>query len=450
MKNKYSRLKVSMKLLTIFTAIAVPTIASATNGLFGHGYGARQSGIAGSGVAFPQDPLIAAINPAGVVQLDEKSYEIDVQYFSPRREYTISPSPFSGAFPPFPGPTVESGAETFIIPGFAMNWPLANEAAFGLALYGNGGMNTEYDASKTPFGFGTFGAAAVPGADTRTSIDYSQLFLNLSYSKMFSGGNGSWGISALINYSQFEAQGLAGFAPFSVNPQNISDNKVDTDFGFGVRLGVQYDISENTSLAASYQSEISNTFDDYSGLFPENGKLHIPATAQVGLATKVGAGTFTADIQQIFYSDTEGVGDPGSTGLTSACIPSAPFSPLPLASGPNCLGSTPGLGFGWDDMTVIKLGYTWSSSKSMTWRVGVSFGDQPVQEKDVTFNILAPGVIEQHYTAGFTKTLSSGNELSAALMIAPEECVSGPDLFTPGQGVELCMNQIAVNVGYSF
>jgi long-chain fatty acid transport protein len=101
-------------------------------------------------------------------------------------------------------------------------------------------------------------------------------------------------------------------------------------------------------------------------------------------------------------------------------------------------------------MTVFKLGYTWSSSKSMTWRVGASYGEQPVQEKDVTFNILAPGVVEQHYTAGFTKTLASGNEVSAAFMYAPEECVSGPDLFTPGQGVEICMHQFAVNLGFSF
>ncbi len=48
-------------------ATAAPVLVQATNGLFQIGYGSRQAGIAGSGVAFPQDPLIAAINPAGVV-----------------------------------------------------------------------------------------------------------------------------------------------------------------------------------------------------------------------------------------------------------------------------------------------------------------------------------------------------------------------------------------------
>ncbi|MFT5135664.1 MAG: long-chain fatty acid transport protein [Arenicella sp.] len=442
------KVKIMCASLIVSAAIA-PNIANATNGLYGHGYGARQSGIAGSGVAFPQDGLIAAINPAGVVHL-EKSREIDLQYFSPRREYTVTGSQFSGAFPPFPGPTVESGSETFIIPAVGLNWALAEDSAIGLAIYGNGGMNSDYKASNTPFGFGTYGAAAVPGATADTGVDYQQLFVNLSYSKKFGSGNSSWGIAAIANYSLFEATGLAGFGAFSVSPANLSDNGADSDFGLGFRLGMQYEVSSSLVLAASYQSEISNSFDDYAGLFPEGGKLHIPATAQIGLAVNTSSGTITADIQQIYYDSTEGVGDPGSTGLPTGCFPSRPFTSAPIASGPSCIGGTPGLGFGWEDMTVFKLGYTWDTSETMTWRVGASYGDQPVQAKDVTFNILAPGVVEQHYTAGFTKTLESGNAFSLSLMVAPENCIDGPDLFTPGQSVELCMNQVAVNAGFSF
>ena len=136
-------------------------------------------------------------------------------------------------------------------------------------------------------------------------------------------------------------------------------------------------------------------------MFPDGGKLHIPATLQVGLAAKAGPGTITADVQHIFYSDTEGVGDPGTTGLPTGCFPSAPITTAPAASGPNCLGNSPGIGFGWDDMTVFKFGYTWSTGNDWTWRAGASFGGQPVQSEDVTFNIISPGVIEQHYTLGF-------------------------------------------------
>jgi len=447
-QQKSTGLRVSHCLLFLIS-LAIPGIANATNGLYGHAYGARQSGIAGSGIAFPQDALIAAINPAGVVQLG-KSREIDLQYFSPMRQYTVNPSPASGGFPPFPGPTVESESESFFIPAIGLSWPLSSDKAVGFALYGNGGMNTDYAAADTPFGVGAFGAGAVPGADPRAGVDYSQLFANLSYSQKFGGGNGSWGVSALGNYSVIELSGLAGFAPFSTDPRNLSDKGKDGEFGFGVRVGAQFDVSPSVTLAAAYQTEISTQFDDYAGLFPESGKLHIPANAQIGIAAKTGSGTFTADVQQIFYSSAEGVGDPGTTGLTTGCRPSAPFTSAPVAAGPSCLGGSPGIGFGWEDMTILKLGYTWKTNNGMTWRVGFSHGDQPVPEKDVTFNIIAPGVIEQHYTVGFSKELASGREFTFAFMYAPEKCVTGPDLFTPGQTVELCMNQFALNAGISF
>ena len=432
-----------------FTLCAVMPLSSyATNGLFNHAYGARQSGIAGSGIAFAQDPLIASINPAGVVHL-ESSREFDLQYFRPSREYTVKPSQFSGGFPPFPSGSVESGSKSFVIPSVGLNWRLANDDAFGLALYGNGGMNTDYSANDTPFGFGTFGAAAVPGAVADTGVDYAQLFVNLNYSKKF-GNNHSWGIAALLNYSEIELTGIAGFGPFSLAPSSLSDGGKDSDTGFGIRLGAQFTLSDNVVLAATYQTEISNRFDSYAGLFPETGSLHIPANTQIGLATKLGSGTLTTDVQHIFYSDTEGVGDPGTTVLTTGCFPSAPFTPNLSAGGPNCLGGNPGVGFGWDDMTVFKLGYTSAKMNGWSWRVGASWGDQPVQGEDVTFNIIAPGVIEQHFTLGFSKELVGDREINAALMYAPENCVDGPDLFTPGQRVELCMSQLAVNVGISF
>ena len=56
-------------------AIAIsllPVTASATNGYFTHGIGARSLAVAGVGVALPQDGLAAAINPAGIARLGNR------------------------------------------------------------------------------------------------------------------------------------------------------------------------------------------------------------------------------------------------------------------------------------------------------------------------------------------------------------------------------------------
>ena len=44
----------------------------------------------------------------------------------------------------------------------------------------------------------------------------------------------------------------------------------------------------------------------------------------------------------------------------------------------------------------------------------------------MTFNILAPGVIEDHLTLGFTYTLQGGSEITMAYMHAFKNSVTGP------------------------
>ena len=71
-------------------------------------------------------------------------------------------------------------------------------------------------------------------------------------------------------------------------------------------------------------------------------------------------------------------------------------------------------------MTVYKFGVSWDLSDTWTWRAGYSFTDQPIPKDQMIFNILAPGVMEEHFTVGFTQTMKGGNELSLSFMYAPE------------------------------
>ena len=103
-------------------------------------------------------------------------------------------------------------------------------------------------------------------------------------------------------------------------------------------------------------------------------------------------------------------------------------------------------------MSVIKVGLTWSSDRlpGTTFRAGVYLGDQPIQPSEVLFNILAPGVMEQHLTFGIARELGNGKEWGATFMYAPEESVKGSSLFDPTQTIELSMKQFEVEFYYTW
>lgn len=118
----------------------------------------------------------------------------------------------------------------------------------------------------------------------------------------------------------------------------------------------------------------------------------------------------------------------------------------------NCLGGSEGFGFGWDDVTVYQFGLKWSPAdmSKVTWRAGYNYGEQPISEENVAINILAPAVVEEHFTGGFSYDLDSGNQVSVAVMYAPSNTVTGPNLFDPTQQVSLEMSQWELEVAYTF
>ena len=93
----------------------------------------------------------------------------------------------------------------------------------------------------------------------------------------------------------------------------------------------------------------------------------------------------------------------------------------------------------------------WASSENNVWRFGYSYGEQPIQSADVIFNILAPGVMEQHFTFGWTHKSNRGGIWNFSLMYAPENSVTGPSFFDPSpQTIEIKMSQIEFEVSYRF
>ncbi len=412
------RLRHALHMLPMATVfVAGPALA--TNGYFPHGYGIKAKGMGGASTALAQDSLGGANNPASMVWAGNR-IDLGADVFMPKRDAERSGAGFTTL-----NGKVDSDKTSFVVPEFGYNTLINSDLSLGVSVYGNGGMNTTYPQGN--FNCGGPTANMLCGGGTM-GVDLMQLVIAPTVAYKLNAQH-AIGLSLLLGYQQFKATGLQsfdnapGFPPFTGAPGSVTNNGTDSSTGVGLRLGYQGRLNDMVTLGASYAPKMKmGKFDKYKGLFADGGGFDIPSHYSVGVAiTPTPALTVALDLVRINYSDVPAVSNP-----------SMPVAPLGAPNGP---------GFGWQDINVVKIGVAWRTSDALTLRAGYNKGDNPVSSADVTFNILAPGVITDHYTAGFTYALGTTDDISGALMIAPRQTVTGSSLFNGVLGAGAAGNE---------
>ena len=407
---------VAASLATCFSA------AHATNGYFAHGYGVKAQGMGGAAVAMTDNAFAGANNPATAAFAGNR-WDLGATVFSPRRSVSRGDAgPFGGAF------SVDSDKEFFLIPEFGYNVALSNKIGLNLTVYGNGGMNTEYptvsalNGSNSLYGTGKLG------------VDLMQLIVAPTFAYKFTD-NSAIGVSPLLVYQRFKAYGLQAFAaapPNGYGATSLAENNgTDSSTGFGVRVGYMAKLNDKVNFGMAYSPKVDmKEFDKYRELFAEKGDFDIPENYSVGLAIQATPTVVLAlDYQRINYSGVASVSNPSTNQAA--------------------LGASNGPGFGWKDINVYKLGVQWQKDATWTLRAGYNRGENPISSRDVTFNILAPGVMKDHYTFGATMALNKTDEISFFGMYAPEVEVSGTSLLVPGVRETIRMNQYSGGIQFS-
>ena len=432
-----------MKLSRITLALAIAGLsfsAHATNGYFSHGYGMKAKGMAGASTTNTEDAFFGANNPAAAAFAGNR-LDLGVDLFSPKRKASRSGSypyagPYYGYIPGGLDGNSKSDSNYFLIPEFGYNKMLNPNLALGVTVYGNGGMNTDYPGNATMFGTNLLGGQG------RLGVDLMQLIVAPTAAYKIAP-NHSIGISPLIGYQRFKAEGLQGFGVMTPSGGNIG---YDDAFGYGVRVGYLGKITPTVTIGAAYASKMNfDEFSDYKNLFAEQGGFDIPENYNLGISWQATPALRLAlDYQRINYSDVNSVGN--------AVLPNMM----------NGLGADNGPGFGWDDIDVWKLGVEYKYNKAWTLRAGYSHTDSPIEGNmtcaslancgETMFNILAPAVIEDHVTLGFTYTRDNGDEVTAAYMHGFKNDVKGLNPmpgFTPGiDKIEMYQNSLGIQYSW--
>lgn len=419
MRKRTNLLATTFLAAALFGVTAMP--AHATFGYFEHGVGVQAEGLAGAAIAYPKDSLAIASNPASLFKLGDR-FDIGLDLFAPDRGASIVGNG-AGADQSYDG----SGVKTFLIPQFGYTNTLSDHWAVGIAVYGNGGMNTTYRSNP----YARFGATGQAG------VNLSQLFVSPTVAYQIAEGH-SIGVSFNLAYQLFKADGVGVFAPYSSAPAALSNNHTDHAYAYGVRIGYLGQLTPDLSVGAFWQSKTySGRFKKYAGLFAGLGSFDAPSSYGIGASYHL-TDTIDAalDVERIEYS-----GVPAVANRLGELFLGHPF------------GADSGPGFGWRDVTAVKLGLNYAIASQWQVRGGWAWGTQPVRNDQTFLNILAPGVVQHHFSAGATWTSQDGTDISASVTYAPEKTVKGsgsiPSSFGGGEAnVHLSEVVAGVAVGW--
>lgn len=435
--------------IALASSILLPINSYATNGYFLIGYGAKSRGMGGVGVAKGQDGLAAAFNPATMGDVGSR-FDIGFDYFRPvcrvsHTEGTLSETVIKEDCS---GPSFLFGKDgNYIIPNMGGTWQIKEKMTLGFAFVGNGAA-AYFDQSLPPGNSSYFFNFNGLGGDDTVGVDLfqAQFLPSISY-KVHK--QHTLGATLAIGMQRFAARGLLAFEDLNLaaGTDSISNEGHDMSYGAGIRLGWQGKFMEDKLVfGVNYSSRVYMTeFDKYKNLFAEQGSFDIPENYAIGVAYSATPSLdIMFDIQRINYSDVASVGNPGPNAYDTT-----DFNPLcPGVDPPECkLGGDQGMGFGWSDQTVYKLGLSYAHGEHWEFRGGLNYGETTIPDDQVLFNMLAPATSELHLTLGLTYEFSNRMELSGSYVHAFENTISGPTTFPPpGSDPDIVVDAAALSM----
>ena len=440
MKNSIKTAFLSVAIVSML----VPLNVAATNGAWLIGFGAKSRSMGGTGVADNRGGMAAGFNPATMVDSGTR-FDLGADIFIPPRKVKHEGASGSLGFT-----EEESNHNIFLIPNMGGTYQWKEDVTVGFAVTG-AGLKTEYDQSINSDSCKRVNSGQVPGypacpptffnfndlggPEVGVELIQMQMLPSIAYKI---NDQHSVGATFVIGASFFRAEGLEAFEElgFSAGTGDLTGGHWDQAFGAGLRLGWWGKFIENKiRLGVNYSSRVyMEKLEGYQNLFAEQGGFDIPESYTFGLALDFSPKfTATFDLQRINWSNVKSIGNPGPNAFDNA----AGFFPLcpPPRDTNECLtGRDDGLGFGWRDQTVYKLGFNWDINEKWSARAGWNYAKSPIPSDQVLFNLLAPATPEHHLTLGAGYEFSEKYVIDASLVYAFSNVINGPTAFNPTGG----------------
>ncbi|MBR7628721.1 outer membrane protein transport protein [Aeromonas popoffii] len=358
---------------------AAVTLASTQT--FASAFQLNEHSASGLGRAYAGEAVVAdnasvvSRNPAAMTRFDKMALSVAGTYIKP--DVDVNGDIYSGSTK-FASASESGIAPSAFVPATYFIQPLNDEWAWGVGIFSNYGLSTEYSDN--------FNAGSIAGNTELLTVNINP---NIAYrvNQQFSVGAG-----LNLVYAEAELNRRAGvLAGLSGNKDTIVSHMKGDDWGYGWNVGTMYEVNENNRFALTYRSQVDLTFKgDYrgtsSGFKTVGGELPLELPAQAEFAGYHRLNQQFATHYSVSWTDWSA------------------FQELKATSG-QC-NSADGVGVclhkpeKFKDSTRYSLGGTWYVNPAWEARIGFAYDKTPITQEYRSLSI--PDSDRIWYSAGAT------------------------------------------------
>lgn len=408
-------------------------------------YGPRSKSMAGAGTALIENSIWGNMNPGGQVFLGQK-FVMGLEVLMPKASYTVIGEPseigttHSSLWPlGIEEGKVEAESQVNFIPQVGLNLSIDEDNSIGICIYGNTNRGQQYE-KKTYYspviaGWGSSEELINPmGVVSSPSfLKLNQYFAAFTYSRKL-GDKLGLGISWVGAWQSFSVGGLEAFGSlhYSDFPQELTNNETANSFGFGGKLGVQWNISEKFQAGASFRTRLyMSKMVAYQGFISESGKLDVPSEWSIGvLYHPFERFLMVLDANRICYSGVP------AWGLAMK------------QNGSITLGGENGGGFGRMDQMNYKFGIQYKLPK-WQFRAGYQHSDVTIVAPEYLLNILMPEVVSDYISFGLTREIGA-QKMTFAIVKGLKNTYTGFNVMDDAQFIDLSAESLIFELAVEF
>ncbi len=391
----------------------------------------KSTGMAATSIAYPQDSLAVAYNPAGMVVVGNR-IDGEAGWLHDDGHAKIFGSPVPGA----DGNFNVMRTHDYYVGNFGFNSVWCTSVcdcvdlnwSLGVALYNRDFQKATQNKVQPLFGTSDAG------------IEYVHEELATSLAVDLCEGH-CLGVSIDWHIARVKVNGLENFDndTFSSHPGHVTNRGYNYSHGLGATIGYYGQLADWLSVGATYRPKTNmSRYHKYDGFFANDGRINIPDKIGGGIAVDPWPClTLCFDVEIVRWRSIKSLSNKLKRNTEEFVTKK--------------LGTDHGSGFGFRNQTFYRFGVEYRVNDDWTIRAGFRHANSIISASQNAANSLVDDLVRDYLTLGFTWSYNACTEFSGFYAYGFKHTLHGYNAIptTPFGGGSVRLNESKYVLGLS-